>query len=222
VSTHAHSYVAFLLPVLLACPATFALQSPLSDEAVREAYFLGQRHDGSFARLLDKYSKHLPAPKSGPYIRSITFLTPFVKLVQYSDSLVGNYSAQQAALDHREHAETVEISIEILLTDSYGPVIATPASPRPDKPQAYQLRSHDFWRDFQVEVLEGDEIRMPAHFTGEPTVQCSRYGLNCNLIGATLHLEFPATAFQSDSVAIHVIPPEGPEVWTDFDLTALR
>ncbi len=220
--THARASFSILLAALLASPASFAFQSPLSDEAVREAYFLGQRHDGSFPRLLDKYSKRLPTPKSGPYVRSITFLTPFAKLVHYSDAFVGNYSAQQAALDHRAHPETVEISVEILLTDSYGPIIATPASPRSDRPQSYQLRSHDFWKDFQIQVFEGDEIRVPAHFTGEPTVQCSRYGYNCNLIGATLHLEFPATAFNSDSATIQVIPPEGPEVWVDFDLTALR
>src|ERR1700693_4551788 len=112
---HARSFVSGVLAVLLSSPASFAFQSPLSDEAVREAYFLGQRHDGSFARMLDKYSKHLLAPKSGPYIRSITFLTPFAKLVRYSDAFVGNYSAQQAALDHRDHPETVEITVEILL-----------------------------------------------------------------------------------------------------------
>jgi hypothetical protein len=220
--TLAHPLVSSVLATFLAAQPSLAFNSPLSDEAVREAYFLGQRHDGSFARLLDKYSRHLPAPKSGPYIRSITFLTPFAKLVHYSDAFVGNYSAQQAASDHRDHPETVEISVEILLTDSYGPIIADPASPRSHSPQAYQLRSHDFWKDFQVEVFEGNDIREPAHFTGEPTVQCSRYGENCNLVGATLHLEFPATAFHSDSTTIHVIPPEGPEVWVDFDLTALR
>ena len=220
--THARSFVSILLAALLASPASFAFQSPLSDEAVREAYFLGQRHDGSFPRLLDKYSKRLPAPKSGPFIRSITFLTPFAKLVHYSDAFVGNYSAQQAALDHRDHPETVEITVEILLTDSYGAIIAAPASPRSDRPQAYQLRSHDFWRDFQAQVFEGDEIRAPAQFAGEPTVQCSRYGAYCNLIGASLHLDFPATAFNSNSATIHVVPPEGPEVWVDFDLIALR
>ena len=220
--THTRSFFCVLLAVLLAVPPSSAFNSPLSDEAIREAYFLGQRHDGSFARLLDKYSRHLPAPKSGPYIRSITFLTPFAKLVHYSDAFVGNYSAQQAALDHSAHPETVEITVEILLTGSYGPIIAQPASPRSDKPQAYQLRSHDFWKDFQAEVFEGDEIREPAHFTGKPTVQCSRYGYNCNLIGATLHLEFPAAAFNSDSATIQVIPSEGPKVSVDFDLTALR
>jgi hypothetical protein len=218
----ARSLVSVFLVTLLAAAPFFAFSSPLSDEAVREAYFLGQRHDGSFPRLLDKYSKHLPAPKSGPYIRSITFLTPFAKLVHYSDAFVGNYSAQQAALDHRAHPETVEITVEILLTDSYGPIIANPASPRSDKSQTYELRPHYFWRDFQAQVFEGNEIREPAHFTGEPTVQCSRYGAYCNLIGGSLHLDFPATAFNSDSATIHVVPPEGPEVWVDFDLTALR
>ncbi len=220
--TFARPALSLVLAALLLSPASLAFNSPLSDEAIREAYFLGQRHDGSFARLLDKYAKRLPPPKSGPHISSITFLTPFAQLVHYSDAFVGNYSAQQAALDHRGHQETVEITVEILLTDSYGAIIATPASARSGAPQTYQLRSHDFWKDFQVQVFEGDEIRAPAHFTGEPNVLCSRYGAYCNLIGATLHLEFPATAFNSDYATIHVIPPEGPEVWVDFDLTALR
>ena len=220
--TFARPALSLVLAALLLVSPSLAFNSPLSDEAIREAYFLGQRHDGTFPRLLDKYSKHLPSPKSGPYIRSITFLTPFAQLVHYSDAFVGNYSAQQAALDHRGHQETIEITVEILLTDSYGAIIATPASARSGAPQTYQLRSHDFWKDFQVQVFERDEIRAPAHFTGEPNVLCSRYGAYCNLIGATLHLEFPATAFNSDSATIHVIPPEGPEVWVDFDLTALR
>jgi hypothetical protein len=220
--TLARPLVSSVLATFLSATPSLAFNSPLSDEAIREAYFLGQRHDGSFPRLLDKYSKTLPPPKSGPYIRSIRFLTPFAQLVQYSDAFVGSYSAQQAALDHRGAQETVEISIEILLTESYGAIIADPASPRPDRPQAYKLRSYDFWKDFQVDVIDGDENRKPAHFTGEPTVQCSRYGAFCNLIGGILHLEFPATAFTSDSATIHVVPPEGPEVEVNFDLTALR
>jgi hypothetical protein len=219
---HARSFVSMFLASALASQACFAYQSPLSDESIREAYFLGQRHDGSFERLLSKYTRHLPPPKVGPYIDSVTFLTPFVQIARNSDKYIGNYSAQQASLDHRGVEETVEISIEVLLTESYGAIIAEPGTPRSDKPQAYQLRSHDFWQDFQAEVFDGDELRTPAHFTGEPNVQCSRYGETCILIGATLHLEFPAMTFKSDSAAIHIIPPEGPEVWTDFDLTGLR
>jgi hypothetical protein len=220
--THARSVTSILLAVFLASPASFAFQSPLSDEAIREAYFLGQRHDGSLERLLDKYTKHLPPPEQGPHIASITFLTPFMQVAKFSDKSLGNYSAQQAALDHRGVQETVEISIEIRLTDSYGAIIADPASPRSDKPQTYQLRSHDFWRDFQAEVLQGDESVKPSNFTGEPNLECPYRGSTCNLVGATLYLEFPATALNSDSATIHIIPPEGREVWLDFNLTSLR
>ena len=213
--------LAFVLAALLVSSSSFALQSPLSDEAIREAYFLGQRHDGSFARLFDKYSKHLAAPQSGPYVASISLLTPFVQLVQYSDAYVGNYSAQQASLDHRAHQEILRISIEILLTGSYGAIIAAPAPAHSGAPPTYQLRPHDFWKDFQVQVFDGEQIRVPVQFTGEAKTACSR-GRNCRLTGATLRLEFPATAFNSDSATIHVIPPEGPEVGVDFDLAALR
>ena len=220
--TLACSFVSILLAALLAPPPSFAFQSPLSDESIREAYFLGQRHDGSLERLLNKYSKHLPPPKLGPHVAWITFLTPFMQVAKSSDKYIGSYSAQQASLDHRGVQETVEISIKILLTDSYGAIIAAPASTRSGDPQTYQLRQSDFWKDFQVQVFEGDETREPAHFDGKADFACSRHGGNCTLIGATLHLEFLATAFNSDSATIHVIPPEGPEVWTDFDLTALR
>ena len=38
------------MAALLVSPAPFGFQSPLSDESVRDAYFLGQRHDGSSRR----------------------------------------------------------------------------------------------------------------------------------------------------------------------------
>src|SRR5216684_5476945 len=89
--------VSVLTAALLLTPSSFAFDSPLSDQAVREAYFLGQRHDASF---LSKYIKFLPTPKTGPHISSVTFLTPFAQLAQLSEHRIGSYSAQQARLDH--------------------------------------------------------------------------------------------------------------------------
>ena len=68
--------VASAASVLLLCQPLFAFDSPLSDEAVRQAYFLGQRHDDSLARSLNKYTKTLPPPETGPHIAAVTFLTP--------------------------------------------------------------------------------------------------------------------------------------------------
>jgi hypothetical protein len=42
------------------------------------------------------------------------------------------------------------------------------------------------------------------------------------LMGATLRLELPARFVDSDSATVQIVPPEGPEVWVDFDLTGLR
>src|SRR4029077_20183905 len=105
--TPARSIASLLGAALLLAPSTFAFDSPLSDQAVREAYFLGQRHDETMANLLNKYTSFLPPPKSGPHIASVTFLTPFALLVQQSSQHTSGYSAQQAALDHRDQPEFV-------------------------------------------------------------------------------------------------------------------
>src|SRR5258708_16064559 len=66
-----------LLMVLCVSLPASPFYSPLSDESIREAYFLGQRHDGSFPLILSKYVRNLPLPKSSPHISSVTFLTAF-------------------------------------------------------------------------------------------------------------------------------------------------
>src|ERR1700747_674435 len=118
--------MASLTVSVLTCAPCLAYQTPLSDESVREAYFLGQRRDEAMAAFLNKYSKYLEAPKTGPHIASITFFTPFALLVQQASQHTPGYSAQQAALDHRDQPEFVRIIVQIQLTDSYGAYIIRP------------------------------------------------------------------------------------------------
>lgn len=207
-----------MVSALLVCQAAFAFDTPLSDQAVREAYFLGQRHDESMARLLNRYTKLLPAPATGPHIDSVTFLTPFALLVQHS-SQQSNYSAQQAAKDHHPDDEIVVIEIQILLTPSYSAVIPTPTSSRSGSPIGYQFRPSDFWKDFDTTVFDGKKELLGAIATGEPTYVCDD---GCVISGAKIRLEFPASAFTSDSATIEVTPPEGDSVSIDFDLSSLR
>jgi hypothetical protein len=210
-------FPSFLVAFCVTLPAS-AINTPLSDEAVREAYFLGQRHDGSYPSLMGNYIKRPPAPKSGPHIFSITFLTPFIQLVANSDRFIGNYSAQQAALDHRGQAEFVRIIVEIKLTPTYGAFLA----PEPSSQSIPIPRRHDFWRDFQVQVSDGDQLLTPSDSRGRANYNCGRHGYPCYLAGATLEFDLPATAFTSDSATIQVIPPEGDPVSVDFALTRLR
>jgi hypothetical protein len=213
--------IALSLTILLVTPGMFAFDSPLSDEAIREAYFLGQRRDESTARFLDKYKQHLAAPETGPYISSVELLTPFARVVLQSSQQTMGYSAQQAEAEHRGKEEIVAMNIEVLLTDSYGPLIARPTGQRSGSPVGYAFRSSDFWRDIEVQVAVDDRIVKATRSSGEPTYGC-RGDDACQLTGATLRFEFPASAFESDTATVQVTPPEGPEVFVDFDLAAVR
>lgn len=211
--------LALLASIALAYTPAFAYDTPLSDQAVREAYFLGQRRDESMYAFLNKYTKLLPPPKTGPHIASITFFTPFALLVQYS-SRQSDYSAQRAALDHKAHGEILEIQIEIQFTQSYGAIITTPTHSRSGSPTAIQQRSPEFWRAFKYRIFDGDEEVTTEDMSGEPQYRCSEGG--CILTGAIVYFQFPATAFKSDSAGVEVTPREGDTVSADFDLSSLR
>ena len=210
---------ALLLSTLLMSPALFAFNSPLSDEAIREAYFLGQRRDEKMTAFLEKYKQHLREPDRGPFVSSVEFLTPFALAVLQSKDRSTGYSAQQAAEEHRGVEENVVVNIEVLFTESYGALIQRPISDRSGAPTGFAFRSSDFWRDIDVQVIVKDKVIKPASFSGEPIYFCAR---GCALMGATMRLEIPARFVDSDLATMHVVPPEGPEVWVDFDLTGLR
>jgi hypothetical protein len=210
-----------VLAVALLLPApSFAMDTPLSEEAVREAYFLGQHHDQSLTRFLDRYTKELLPPETGPAVSSVTFFTPYALVAQNSSQRTG-YSAQQAEQDHRNQEEIVRIVIQIQLTATYGALIARPTGSRSGSPMGYALRPSDFWKDFQIQLLNKDKSLTPLSSSGEPIFGCDGDG-GCTLSGATLQFEFSAKAFTSDSAVIQITPPEGDPISVEFDLTSFR
>jgi hypothetical protein len=197
------------------------MDTPLSEEAVRDAYFLGQHHDQMLADFLNKYTKLLPMPKTGPDIASITFLTPFALLVQESNQRTMNYSAQQAEQDHRKQQEIVRIVFQIQLTETYPALIPTPTGSRSGSPIGFARRPDDFWKDFKIQVVDKETTLVPLSSSGDPLYSCDTDG-GCVISGATLRFEFSAKSFKSDSPTIQIIPPEGDPVSVDFDLSGLR
>jgi hypothetical protein len=214
------SLASVLAALLLMTASTFAFDTPLSDQAVREAYFLGQRHDETMATLLNKYTKFLPAPKTGPDIASVTVFTPFALLVQQSSQHASGYSAQQAALDHRDQSEFIRIIVPIQFTASYGAYIVRPTGTRSGSSTGFTPRPYDFWKDFDVQVSSDNKKLRAFSSSGQPTLLCDEGG--CTLTGATIQLDFPAEDFASGFATIDVTPPEGDPLSVDFDLTHLR
>jgi hypothetical protein len=209
-----------LASILVVAPTSSAFDTPLSDTAVREAYFLGQRRDGSLGKLLDKYVLYLQPPKTGPYIQSVSFLTPYILTAIFSSEQVSIYSAQQAQLDHLKNPEVVRVTVQISLTDSYAAYSASPYGTDPHSPKGVFARPSDFWRDFRLRTFQKEEMVIPTNANGQPLYWCTDAG--CTLSGATLTFEYPASAFTDTSVTIQIDPPEGDPVVVDFDLTSFR
>lgn len=214
------SFLALPTGILLAVAPSFGFETPLSDQAVREAYFLGQRRDESMASFLNKYTRLLPAPKTGPHIYGVTFLTPFALLVRNS-SQQPNYSAQQAAKDHHPDDESVVIEIQILLTPTYAAAIPAPTGSRSDSPIGLRLRPSDFWKTFKYQIFDDKDELTIDDVTGEPVYSCDGLG-GCDLSGASVRIQLPATAFKSDTATIEITPPEFELISVDFDLSSLR
>ena len=206
--------------LLLLAQPLFAFDTPLSDTAVREAYFLGQRHDDSLARLVNKYVQYLQAPQTGPYIQSVSFLTPYVLTAINSSEHVNIYSAQQAQIDHNKAPEIVRVTVQIWLTDSYGAYTVRPTSSDSHAAKGFVPRPDDFWRDFRVRVFQKDEMVLPVNAKGQPSYRCEEDA--CVLTGATLYFEFPADSFTGETVTVVVTPPEGDPVSVAFDPNSFR
>jgi hypothetical protein len=193
------------LAILLAAPfPAAAFDTPLSDTAVREAYFMGQRRDISMERFFDRYTKHLPPPKRGPNISSISFLTPFALVADRSSREGCCYSAQQAEADHRNAGELVKVVVQVYYVEAF----------------AY-TQPRGFLNDFQVRVFDGEKLIQPQNFSSQPAYICSSEG-GCTTIGVTLSLEFKPESFTVDTARVEVTPPQGDSVAADFDLTRLR
>ncbi len=219
--TWPRSLAALLSTILLIAPGLRAFDFPLSDTAVRSAYFLGQRHDLSMAQFLDRYTRYLPAPKTGPYISSVTLRTPYAQVVEYSNLYIGNLSAQQVELDHRQATDTVRVIARIELTQSYGPFITSEGASVPFNRFGAQQRSSDFWREFNVIFLEGNSPRVPVFVSGHPSFYCSEDD-SCALLGATIEFDFQPESLSSDTLTVRITPPAGAPVLVDFPLDSLR
>jgi hypothetical protein len=215
---HARFAVILVTILITAAPATPFI-SPLTEESVRDAYFLGQRRGTPVTEFLAQYQKDLAEPASGPWISYVKFLTPFAQLVSYSSQQM-NYNAQQAVIDHKDQREFVSIEILIQFTKSYPALIAQPAGSRSGTTPALMVRPGDFWKSFRAQVSVGKNIVESAGFTGKPNYICDENG--CALVGATLYMEVPAENVNADSVAVHVFPPEGSEMVVEFAAGHLR
>ena len=221
--------VAAVLSLVL--PAS-AFEMPLTDKAVREAYFLGQRNDQATADFLSLYTRLFPIPEKGPYVSEVHLLTPCAQVVSVSSRHSTGYSAQQAAADYHGRGDTflLQVRIEFTVTYNYDDAVRTAND------TAGELNRHldpeDFWRAFTFTVSQsslnadqGSDSRSlePRDVYADPIYGlASRGDTTSTLRGAIVYLEYDASQFESIPTEVEVVPPAAPRVNAKFDLSKLR
>jgi hypothetical protein len=211
-----------LLAFALFLPPLIAYDTDLSDTAVREAYFLGQRNDEKTRSFFEPYTRHLPLPKSGPYVSEIHLLTPLAQVVKLSSRTTGGYSAQQAQLDYRDRGDSLLLEVHIEFTPTYNQIDAVRPSGKNGAEKGIVMRTEDFWQNFRYGIKQKEDWIEPRSMRGEPEYsRDDRYGNN-GLIGAWVYLDYDAPNVPSDDTEVHVFTPDGQDVSVKFDLDKLK
>jgi hypothetical protein len=203
---------------LLLAPSSFALDLSLSEEAVREAYFLGQRNDENTAQVLAPYTRHLALPEKGPYVSAIKLSTPYVQVIDASRQRTGYYSAQEAQQDYRERGDTILVSIRIEFTATYGYPQAVASANNAGKEQGVSRQPQDFWKDFCLGLSQHGKWIDPRAGRAEAVYDRGEGGLG----GAVVWLEFDAHEVASTETSVEVETPDGQHILATFDLSHLR
>ncbi len=211
--------VAAVVIGLVVAQAVAAYKHPLDSHSIREAYFLGRRHDDKTAAFMGQYLKRPPLPKSGPHVAEIEIRTPYEQVVLRAAQAPGSYSAQQAEKDYAAQSNLILVRVRINLTPTYPAHVTNSRSKGPP-----QERPPDFWRDFKIRVLQGETVT-PNKNTGRPlytTGLSGPYLAAGALEGAEVQLEFDTGQIASSPVRIEVFTPDGQTVEAEFDLRDLK
>ena len=216
--TPVRSIAPILTAALLLTPSSFAFDTPLSDQAVREAYFLGQRNDNKMTQALAPYTKRLALPERGPYISEIKLFTPYAQIIDISRQQSGHYNAQQAQQDYRDRGDTLLVFVRIEFTATYSYPQAVASANRVANEQGISLQPQDFWKDFRLGLSQDDRRIEPLSGRAEALYNRGEGGLG----GAVVWLEFDARDVTSTEASVEVLTRDGQHVVVRFDLSRLR
>jgi hypothetical protein len=199
------SGLVILVSALLITSLAFAFNAPLSDEAVREAYFLGQRRDDRTAQFLETYRRYSPVPKSGPHVYAVELFTPYAQAVEASSKHGGSYSAQQARLDYQARGDSLRVGVYVRYIPNQVPGQAGAR------------------KDFQVRLtLDGETLEPRSLRYESMLVGTGGKGGGSRSTGFIIWQEYEAPASTSPGAIVTVDAPDGQHVAVSFDLARLR
>jgi len=201
-TTILRSCFSVLLAAISLAPPVSALDYPLSSEAIREAYFLGSGDPVKLGNFLEQYAKHYPVPKSGQYVASIRFETPYYIVAERISQPFSGYHAPDAEQEFLGKPGLCRVRVEIY----YGLSSTTTAHHQTN--YNIQLKQHDKeipikrkWTEYMIPIDDSIPFYPGEYLTAEYSAD-------------DIDSEAPAT--------VEVLAPDGNNVTETFDLDSLR
>jgi hypothetical protein len=214
------SVVSALAVTLLVWPnAAFGIH--LSDQAVREAYFLGQRNDEKTSQFLESYLRRLPMPQSGLYVSEIELFTPYAEAVDLSRQHTVGYSAQQATQEYRDRGDVFRLRVRVFFTDTYSLSTAQTATQKGRNSKLRKdVRSQSSGsQGFQVQLWQRDRLIEPLEIPGVPVFRS--YTVGDAYFGFDVVLHYDGDEIAPDNAKVVVLTADGQRIAAEFDLVKL-
>jgi hypothetical protein len=206
--------IAILGAALLVSFTASAYEVRLSEEAVREAYFLGQRRDETTAQFLETYRRYFPIPKSGPHVYAVELFTPYAQAVETASKRGTNYSAQQAEQDYLLRDDSVRVGVHMRYTSSYGPGKMSEGSTHSDRRE-----------DFHVKLIQDGktiDCRSSRYEGTHMSFGGGKGGGGSRPTGFIIWQEYAPANMESSEATVEIDTPDGQHISVTFDLSRLR
>jgi hypothetical protein len=189
------AFRAVLLALSLAIPVC-AYDAPLTENSIRDAYFLGTRMGGLHPDFLAGYARLVADLKQGDCTSQTRLETPFLHVADYS-SKAPNYSAQSAVKDFAGKPLPFRIYLDVC------------------------YRRHAPANAVKVKIMQNQKEVVPHSFESSPYSESTEFGfLPQN--GEQIVLEFTTAKIDSSDLTVLIDTSDGQHGETKFDLQALR
>jgi len=201
-----------VIAALLLASQTAAAQTyhyPLHSEAIREAYFLGERNNFQTTDCLLQYIHRFTGPQAGRYyISQIEISTPYQQIVLRGQRDTPGDSALQAETDLREHPLKLIARVQVEWNASYAGHTSNRVFPP------------DLSHEVPIHVSQQQEIT-PLKTSYHEIYSNSGDG-GSTFLGWSFELQFDPAKITSAPLRISVKTPDGQVQEAEFDMAKIQ
>jgi hypothetical protein len=186
-----------LLMSLLNASGACGYDFPLSESAIRDAYFLGSKGLGQGRAFLGEYTQAVNGLKAGACTSAVSVETPFAHVAIHASKTL-NYSAQDAVKEFLGKPAVFRMHLDVCYLEG--------ATENAIKVTVQQNKKSVHWTS---------ENRSAYYPPSDETTQVSNNG-------ERIDLEFPANRIDASELTIRIDTPDDQHAETVFALESLR